>query len=79
MRYLKTAIVKNNRIGMEHNIANEEKPALINDIIAKENRRRSNKTFPPPKLLAYDENEPFIRPYLAWLFSVAVRPSCDKR
>ena len=36
MRYLKIAIVKNNRIGMEQIIANEENPALINDMIAKE-------------------------------------------
>ena len=79
MRYLKTAIIKNNKIGMEQIIANEEKPALINDMIAKKNRRRSNKNLPPPKMLAYDENEPFIRLYLVWLFSVAVKPSCDKR
>ena len=40
-------MVKNIKIGMEQNIANEEKPALINDITARENRRRSSSTLPP--------------------------------
>ena len=65
-------------MGIEHIIAKELIPVLINAKMAMKNRRRSNNTRPPPKLLAYGENAPFIR-YLAWLFSVAVRPSCDKR
>ena len=32
---------------MEQIIANEENPAQMNDIIAKENRRRSSNTLPP--------------------------------
>ena len=71
--------MKMTRIGMDDKKAKELKPELINANMAEKNRRRSNKTLPPPKLLAYDENEPFIRPYLAWLFSVAVRPNCDNR
>ena len=47
MRYLNTTIVNKRIIGTEQIIANEEKPALINDIIAKENRRRSSNTLPP--------------------------------
>ena len=47
MRYLNTTIVNKRIIGTEQIIANEEKPALINDIMAKENRRRSSNTLPP--------------------------------
>ena len=47
MRYLNTAIVKSSRIGIEQIIAKKENPEVINEIIAKENRRRSSNTLPP--------------------------------
>ena len=58
--------------------ANAVIPAVANKYNANRNRRKSAMPLPPTILFVYDENAAFIR-YLAWLFSVAVRPSCDKR
>ena len=56
------------------------KPAVTSSYMASKKRRKSNKTLPPPILPDIVLNEFVIEGYyLAWLFSVAVRPSCDMR